>query len=259
MYHERKNGVKKNRQRKNVIFFHPPFCTSVETNIGKVFLRLVKKHFHASSHYRKILNKNTIKLSYSCMGNMKSVINSHNRKVLQNLDSGEMTERTCNCRKKNECPLNGNCLAKNLVYKATVYVSNGEEQDYIGSTGNFKIRYGQHKSSFTSSIEKIRKSTELSKFIWSLKRKNENIKDKKKKIDYTISWNIIHQTRTIRGPNGCNLCNLERLEIANARNERTLNKRNELQTRCPHEKGRFFENRSGKKEKKIDLVRTNSS
>ena len=163
------------------------------------------------------------------MGSIKSAINSHNRAILRTHDSDKKMERTCNCRKGNECPLNGKCLEKNIIYKATV-TYDGKEKDYIGSSGNtFKTRYGQHKNSFIS--ERSKKSTELSKFIWELKDKN---------IEYKILWNIVRRTASIRSAYGCNLCNLERLEIANAKKERTLNKRTELQARCPHERAKYF-------------------
>ena len=36
----------KNRSR-NIIWFNPPFSQNVKTNIGKIFLKLIKKHFQA--------------------------------------------------------------------------------------------------------------------------------------------------------------------------------------------------------------------
>ena len=37
-------NAKRNRNRK-VIWFNPPYSLNVKTNIGKVFLKLVRKHF----------------------------------------------------------------------------------------------------------------------------------------------------------------------------------------------------------------------
>ena len=51
----------RNRKR-----FNPIYNADVQTNIGKVFLKLVVKHFHKRQPYKKIFNINTIKLSYSC-------------------------------------------------------------------------------------------------------------------------------------------------------------------------------------------------
>ena len=72
---------KKRSGRRKVTYFHPPFCNSVKTKLGKIFRNLVSKHFNRDHRYYKIFNKNTIKISYSCLPNVKAVINTHNRKV----------------------------------------------------------------------------------------------------------------------------------------------------------------------------------
>ena len=72
----------KKQRKRNIIWFNPPYSKNVKTNIGKIFLNLIKKHFppHHKSH--KLFNRNTVKISYSCMRNIKSIINSHNTKIL---------------------------------------------------------------------------------------------------------------------------------------------------------------------------------
>ena len=57
---------RRNRKR-NIIWFNPPYTKSVETNIGRTFLNLVKKHFPQSHKYYKLFNKNNIKVSYCCI------------------------------------------------------------------------------------------------------------------------------------------------------------------------------------------------
>ena len=99
-------NTKRNRLRK-VIWFNPPFSQNVKTNIGKTFLKLVKQHFPKHHKLNKIFNKNTLKLSYCYMKNMSSIIKQHNVKIL----SAESNEkRSCNCRNKECCPLEGYCL-----------------------------------------------------------------------------------------------------------------------------------------------------
>ena len=45
---------------------------------------------------------------------MKTIIAGHNHKILNKKQDINTTEiKKCNCRKKEECPLNGNCQ---LVY-----------------------------------------------------------------------------------------------------------------------------------------------
>jgi len=43
-----------------------------------------------------------------------------NKTVLKNLaqPTQDQAGRTCNCRKKDKCPLEGNCLSKGIVYQA---------------------------------------------------------------------------------------------------------------------------------------------
>ena len=72
IYTERKKPVthtvqnsRKNRQR-NIIWSSPPYSMNVQTNIAREFLNLVSKHFPKNHRYRKILNKNNMKVSYGC-------------------------------------------------------------------------------------------------------------------------------------------------------------------------------------------------
>ena len=71
---------RRNRQR-NIIWYNPPFSKSVKTNIGRTFLKLISRHFPRHHKYHSLFNKNNVKVSYSCMDNMQSIINKHNKKV----------------------------------------------------------------------------------------------------------------------------------------------------------------------------------
>ena len=43
------NSSKQNRKmRRNIFWFNPPFSQNVKTNIGKMFLKLIRKHFPRS-------------------------------------------------------------------------------------------------------------------------------------------------------------------------------------------------------------------
>ena len=75
---------KRNNRKRQFLFYNPPFCNSVTTNLGKEFLKLVDKHFPRNHIYHPILNRKTIKISYSCMPSMKSIIKCHNDKILDN-------------------------------------------------------------------------------------------------------------------------------------------------------------------------------
>ena len=71
---------------------------------------------------------------------MKHIISNHNKTVLE---STKVKESQGNCRDKQSCPLNGQCLQRGVVYKATVEQMPSKTQDtYIGITENeFKTRY----------------------------------------------------------------------------------------------------------------------
>ena len=230
---------KHRNRRKKAIFFNAPFCRSVKTKVGKEFFKIVDRHFTKSHPYYDIFNRKTIKLSYSCMMNMKNIIKAHNSKTLQASKSqADAPKKTCNCRKsrKHECPLRGNCLAENVIYKATIETST-EEREYIGSTGRkFKERYSEHKHALTHRDSP--NSTALSEHVWSERDKGEKP---------VVRWSILHQTPKPSGPQRiCTLCNLERMEIAAADRKKAVNKKSELTGSCLHYKGFYFPRRKKK-------------
>ena len=104
------------------------------------------------------------------MPNVKQAVDGHNKTKLSQTNTSD--ENTCNCRNKKRCPMNGKCLVKSLVYQATVTTDdNRPSQTYVGLTENtFKTRFNNHKASFNSYQK--RNSTELSKYVWDLKREN---------------------------------------------------------------------------------------
>ena len=78
----------------NIIWFNPPYSMNVKTNIGKVCLNLLYKHFPPTHLLHKTFNKNTVKISYSCMCNTNSIIYAHNHSIL----NPPKTNYGCNCR-----------------------------------------------------------------------------------------------------------------------------------------------------------------
>ena len=138
-------NTRRKRNRK-VRRFNPPYSLSVKTNIGKVFLKLVRKHFPRSHKFNKIFNLNTIKISYSSMPNVKNLIKQHNSKILSK--DQDKTQRSCNCRIKESCPMNGKCLHQCMVYKTEVTTNTTYKEYYGTSEGEFKSRYNNHTQSF---------------------------------------------------------------------------------------------------------------
>ena len=122
------NKNRKERKRK-IIWFNPPYSKNVKTNVGKVFLKLLKRHFPTSHVLLKVFNKSTVKISYSCMENINPVISSHNKNIL----NPRTTSLWCNCWKKESCHLNGECLTSQLVYRpAVTNPVNEDMKKYIG-------------------------------------------------------------------------------------------------------------------------------
>ena len=107
-------NTRRKRNRK-VIWFNPPYRLSVKTNIGKVFIKLVRKHFPMSNKFNKIFNLNTIKISYSSMPNVMNLIKQHNSKILSK--DQDKIQWSCNCRIKESCHLNGKCFHQCMVCK----------------------------------------------------------------------------------------------------------------------------------------------
>ena len=145
----------KRKRRRKIIYFQPPFSLAVKTPIGKIFLKLVKKHFTTANPLQKILNAKSLKISYCCMSNAKSEITSYNKQLLSNKATPQ--DKTCNCRSKvDPCPLQGYCLTNNLVYRADITTKEGDHKIYIGTSGNsFKERYNGH----TTTLKIARKLT----------------------------------------------------------------------------------------------------
>lgn len=217
---------KQDRRRRNIIWFNPPFNRNVQTNIGREFINLIDKCFPNGHKLRQIFNRNTVKLSYSCTPSMKQVIDGHNKATIRKAKQPEQdqTVKACNCRNKNDCPLEGECLQKEIVYQATV-TTNEKKETYVGLTATaFKTRWCNHQMSFKH--EKKRNDTELSKYLWELKEKKEQ---------FTMSWKILAKARAYSNfSKRCNLCLEEKYLIISYPHMATLNKRNELVSTCRH-------------------------
>ena len=220
---ENKNDNRQNRRR-NIIWFNPPFSQTVSANVGKRFLNLLDKHFPPNNQLHKIFNRNTVKVSYSCTPNVGSIIKSHNKK-LTNTESKQMKD--CNCRKKEECPLEGKCRSEDIIYKCVATAIGHRQRAYLGTAeGEFKQRFYNHKKSFRN--RHYATETSLSKYIWEIKDKYD--------ITPNLKWYII---KTVPGYSNiskrCMLCLHKKYEILNYPDqEELLNKRCELVSKCRH-------------------------
>ena len=173
-------GPRERRRSRNVLWFNPPFCKSVKTKLGKEFFKIIRRCFPKENPLSKIFNKNTLKLSYSCMPSIGKAISGHNKKILK----VEENTPPCNCTYE-ECPVSGSCQSSEIIYQCEVKdVASGTSKAYIGLTGNtFKDRYYKHTRSFR--VPDYHKNT-LSSHIWDLKRR---------RVNFELSWRILSKAR----------------------------------------------------------------
>ena len=168
------------------------------------------------------------------MGNVDSIIKGHNLKMKEAEKNEKVkNSRKCNCRKKSDCPLNGNCLIESVVYEGLLTELDGPnagtQLSYSGSTSNtFKSRYNSHKS--TLNHENSKSHTTLSEHHHKLNRKG---------IKHKIEWRIVKEAKAFDGMK-CNLCVEEKLHIA-YKKSKSLNSRDELLYKCRHMKKFAFE------------------
>ena len=102
---------------------------------------------------------------------------------------------------------------------------NGKIETYVGlSAPKFYMRYKNHRYSFTN--QNYSHATTLSTHVWDLKNQN---------INYKLKWKIIDRGKPYcSNSRVCFLCLKEKYHIIFKPEESTLNKRNELGSRCPH-------------------------
>ena len=213
------------KRTRNTTWYNPPFDSNVKTNLGRKFLHIIDKCFPKTHPLHKIFNRHTLKLSYSCMPNMKSIISSHNKHVLSKATTPTQQPDTCNCRKKPDCPLEGKCLQVNVIYQATVTTETTTET-YVGLATNFKERYRNHQTSFRHS--------KLSKYVW-------NLQDAEK--PFRIKWKVLKRCKPYSNiSKKCNLCLYEKFIIICRKELCSLNRRNELASSCPHRKRYVLQN-----------------
>ena len=75
------------------------------------------------------------------MSSMYSVIKQHNYRVLSTTENADWL---CNCRNKENCPLDGKCLQTCIVCKADVITNKDSHTYYGASVGEFKSPDNNH-------------------------------------------------------------------------------------------------------------------
>ena len=215
---------------RNVTWFNPPFSQSISTNIGQKFLKILDSCFPVGHELRQVINRNTVKISYSTMPNMGQQLKQHNAKVLK----GEQ-QPTGGCnghRGGRQCPIPGNCLAEGVVYTAEVTDSTtGKKETYTGLTdGKIRDRIAKHEGNCRN---RHQPGTRLSSHIWQLKDQGHS---------YTTSWKILTRASSFNPSSGmCRLCMKEKFHIMFSPATATLNLRGEVFSSCRHRQAKLLD------------------
>ena len=219
------------RRNRHCIWFCPPYNKQVESKIGQEFFKILDECFK-DSHLKQVFNRNTVKLGYRTTKNLEQLITHNNKRLIRRFlkDREQQNKKTCNCRMKDSCPLEGNCAQNNVLYEAQVFENNGDSEAvgvYYGVTEDFKKRFRNHKKSFNN--PNYKNETELSIFIWA----KRNIG-----VTCTVRWKIIKKASTYKsGSHMCRLCLLEKIKILSEkrkRNNKLINDKDEFCKKCPH-------------------------
>ena len=113
---------------------------------------------------------------------MKSFLDKHNKMILKKHTNrlNKDDEKLCNCRQRMNCPTDGKCLTRSVVYKAEVTSTDANTtQRYMGVPANdFKSR---HKSFKIPTQRKVQERNGLIQTRLESKKRKSAIFDQKKK------------------------------------------------------------------------------
>ena len=220
---------KKKSRRREVTWFNPPYCMSLETKIGRRFLEILDTCFPVGHELHRVLNRHTVQLSYRTMPSLGRLIAGHNAKVVADeLPKQRPYDSNCNCRGGTEkCPVDGaRCKDDCVIYQAGVTAVGKQKEGYVGMAAPpFKTRLANHKTDFKYTGK--RKHTRLAGYVWQLKDEG---------LDYNIEWQFLARAPTFRASsNKCRLCLTEKYHIMHSRHDMaSLNKRKEFFSSCMH-------------------------
>ena len=153
------------------------------------------------------------------MRRMTSILTSHNKRILAENEK----QYECNCKNKDEFPLENKCLTPRVIYEADVITLNTSRKFFIGlSIPPFKECYNNHKRDFRN--KRYKESTELSKYIWSFQESG---------TEFTIHWKTLIHVKGIKKRVYCSLCLTEKLWLLHYFDDiHLLNKKSEFISKC---------------------------
>ena len=153
-----------------------------------------------------------------------------NQKIVNYLDVtlNLKAEESCNCRNKNNCPLDEKCLTPNIIYEIQITSNqlNYKKKNYIG-TAETDFKHGFLNQTKSFNLEHYEKDTELSKEYSTIKHNHFTPK---------FTWRIVRKCAPFNTTKRkCYLCLNENLEIASYKGDNSLNKKSELINKCRHQ------------------------
>ena len=164
------------------------------------------------------------------MNNISSIISGHNKNLL----NPNVTQYGCNCRIRKDCLIQNQCLAPNIIYRADVHCEANIDHKFYFRVAQtpFKERFRNHNRDFNH--EQYIKSTELSKYIWSLKDVG---------TPYTINWSIIAKIKGSTKVTYRPLCLTEKYHLKEHFNDiRLLTEKSEFINACRHQSKLLLKN-----------------
>ena len=173
---------------------------------------------------------------------MAQAVSRQNMKLLRENDQAENIPK-CNCRGPVNCPVDGKCQSKGVVYRATIKQTlTGKEDTYTGMTGrSFKERLYEHNTDMRNrpkpkqnGKQNGNNTTKLREHVWKLKDQG---------IDFTVKWRILDRAPTFNPiTRKCRVCLKEKFYIMYDKSGSSLNKRREVFNTCIHKKPKLLEN-----------------
>ena len=90
-FNKKVNSTKNRKLRKRKIaWYNPPYNADVRSNLAKQFFEILDKNFPKKHRYYSIINRHTVKLSYSTTPNLEKIIAGLNgSKMRKNKDINE--------------------------------------------------------------------------------------------------------------------------------------------------------------------------
>ena len=111
----------------------------------------------------KIFNRYSVKVSYSYTENFSEIISSHNKDILQSRKNQELL---CNCKQKENCPMQGKCWSEKCsstpIKLQRIYIGISENESkkrYCACTQSFRNKHYKNETSFSSYVWKIKNTT----------------------------------------------------------------------------------------------------